>query len=110
MPKIAGWFITFIAVNVAWVFFRAEDFQTAFAVLKAMLGMTEGSALTHIFTGKWMAIIAALVCACALLPGVREIETVRFRMNKKWLAALLGLFLYTLSQCSHAGEFLYFQF
>ncbi|MDA3130682.1 MBOAT family O-acyltransferase [Aliibacillus thermotolerans] len=39
MPKWLAWFITFQFVNVAWVFFRAESFQDALHVLKAMVGL-----------------------------------------------------------------------
>ncbi len=110
MPKPIGWFITFMAVNIAWVFFRAEDFQTAFAVIAAMFGMTAVEMPTQIFTLKRMAVIAVLIGCCAYLPGVREIEAKYFHMNRKWLIILMGLFLYTFSQCVHTSEFLYFQF
>ena len=110
MPKPIGWFITFMAVNMAWVFFRAEDFQTAFAVIAAMFGMTAVEMPTQIFTLKRMAVVAVLIGCCAYLPGMREIEAKYFHMNKKWLIILMGLFLYTFSQCVHTSEFLYFQF
>ncbi|MDR3518759.1 MAG: MBOAT family protein [Azospirillaceae bacterium] len=35
----AGWLLTFLAVVVAWVFFRAPDLGTAVAVLRAMAGL-----------------------------------------------------------------------
>jgi alginate O-acetyltransferase complex protein AlgI len=37
---------TFIAVTVAWVFFRAPDFATAFRLLSAMTGAGSGAART----------------------------------------------------------------
>ena len=36
MPVWLGWFLTFNFVNVAWVFFRAPDFDSAVQVLTAM--------------------------------------------------------------------------
>jgi D-alanyl-lipoteichoic acid acyltransferase DltB (MBOAT superfamily) len=36
--KILAWAITFGAVLLAWVFFRAQNFPTAFAMLEAMAG------------------------------------------------------------------------
>ncbi|MBE3606439.1 MBOAT family protein [Campylobacter sp. RM13119] len=36
MNKILAWFITFNFVNIAWVFFRAKDFESAMKVLKGM--------------------------------------------------------------------------
>jgi len=38
MPKAAAWFLTFNFVNIAWVFFRANDFNGALRVLKGMAG------------------------------------------------------------------------
>ena len=36
MPKLLGWLVTFMFVNIAWVFFRANSFQDAIKVLKGM--------------------------------------------------------------------------
>ena len=37
MPKILAWFITFNFINVAWVFFRAKEWDDAIRVLSAMV-------------------------------------------------------------------------
>lgn len=110
LPKPAGWLVTFMAVNIAWVFFRADDFGTAFAVIQAMCGMTSSGILTHIFSTKWMGIIIILIGACACLPGIQKWENKYFCANKKWLAFLLILFFYVFRECMKASEFLYFQF
>jgi D-alanyl-lipoteichoic acid acyltransferase DltB (MBOAT superfamily) len=39
MPPIGGWAVTFLAVVVAWVFFRAETMGDAIVMLKGMIGM-----------------------------------------------------------------------
>ena len=36
LPKLIGWFITINLVNIFWVFFRAENLQSAVKVLKGM--------------------------------------------------------------------------
>ena len=36
LPKLIGWFITINLVNIFWVFFRAENLQSAIKVLKGM--------------------------------------------------------------------------
>ena len=36
MPTLLAWFITFNFINIAWVFFRANSFDAALKVLKAM--------------------------------------------------------------------------
>jgi hypothetical protein len=37
--KLAAWLITFVAVVVGWVFFRATDFHSAIAILEGMVGI-----------------------------------------------------------------------
>jgi hypothetical protein len=39
MPPIGGWALTFLAVVVAWVFFRAVTLKDALVMLKGMAGM-----------------------------------------------------------------------
>ena len=36
MPKVLAWFITFNFINVAWVFFRAKEWEDALKVLSGM--------------------------------------------------------------------------
>jgi hypothetical protein len=38
MPKALAWFITFLAVVVGWVFFRADSVETALYMLQSMRG------------------------------------------------------------------------
>lgn len=37
MPKIIAWFITFNFINIAWVFFRAKEWNDAIKVLRGMV-------------------------------------------------------------------------
>ncbi|MBN1840649.1 MAG: MBOAT family protein [Campylobacterales bacterium] len=39
LPKVIAWFITFNFVNIAWVFFRAKEWNDALKVLSGMFGM-----------------------------------------------------------------------
>lgn len=43
-----GWFITFIAVVIGWVFFRAESISAAFAIIKGLIGLNGLSFSTQI--------------------------------------------------------------
>jgi D-alanyl-lipoteichoic acid acyltransferase DltB (MBOAT superfamily) len=52
MPIMMAWFLTFNFVNIAWVFFRANSFEDAMKVLKAMFGLT-GVALPQFFANKF---------------------------------------------------------
>lgn len=110
MPKPAGWLITFMAVNIAWIFFRAEDFPTAFAVLSAMAGLNEPGDMRPIFSGQKIRLILALIGICAFMPSVEKVISRYFKANKKWLIFVLGLLLYSMTKLGHASEFLYFQF
>ncbi len=38
LNKLIAWFITFNFLNVTWIFFRATEFNDAFAIIKGMLG------------------------------------------------------------------------
>ena len=40
LNKFLAWFLTFNFVNIAWVFFRANDMNSAFKVLGAMFDFT----------------------------------------------------------------------
>ena len=42
--KYVSWFLTFMFVNCAWVFFRAATFERAFEILKAMFSIPSGGA------------------------------------------------------------------
>ena len=39
MPKILAWFITFNFINIAWVFFRAKDWDSAIKILHSMFSL-----------------------------------------------------------------------
>jgi len=40
IPMVLSWFITFNFINIAWIFFRADDFNAAIKILSAMFGFT----------------------------------------------------------------------
>jgi hypothetical protein len=39
MPKVFAWFITFNFINIAWVFFRAKEWDDVFKVYSGMFGL-----------------------------------------------------------------------
>ena len=51
LPTLLAWFITFNFINIAWVFFRAKEWDDAIKVLKGMVGMT-GVALPQFLSQK----------------------------------------------------------
>ena len=42
IPKILAWFITFNFINIAWIFFRAENWDQAIKVLHGMMNIQDG--------------------------------------------------------------------
>jgi alginate O-acetyltransferase complex protein AlgI len=44
MGSLAGWLVTFLFVNFAWIFFRARDFETAWTVVRKIAGLAPGGA------------------------------------------------------------------
>lgn len=41
MPRFLAWFTTFMFVNIAWVFFRAPDLETAINIIKNMFDFSK---------------------------------------------------------------------
>lgn len=123
--------ITFIFVMIAWVFFRAESFQDAISVLKAMLDIYNIRLPQESLIGKMLynygivysnllwtmdvSIEKILLFIIMLLYLVFRIPNPmviieKMECNKTWLIitiVLLQIVIYNLSQNS---EFLYFQF
>lgn len=57
--KFSAWLVTFLAVVVGWVFFRAADFQSAIAMLEGMIGINGVALPNAILTrlgglGEWL--------------------------------------------------------
>ena len=107
--------LTFIAVVIAWVFFRAETFGGAIHLLGFMfVGPSEtGLQLGDNTALKWL-LLSGLVAWFA--PNSQQIflaestRRMRWQANLPWLIAILVSFTYLLLQLSNVSEFLYFQF
>ena len=76
--RFAGWALTFLAVAVGWVLFRAESWGDAIAIYQAMIGMNGFGALpselrvvdSQVF--YWLAVMLPFVW---LAPNTQEIST-----------------------------------
>jgi len=135
LPRPAAIGLTFLAVLIAWVFFRAHDFASAGRMLASMVGI-------HGFTGlpdKAYRVIASaeplklipVLIACWLMPNTQEIFA-RYRPAlrvsgapypernpRRWWQWRPTVFFATLSivlivitglQFDKVSEFIYFQF
>ena len=122
IPKLFAWFLTFNAVNIAWVFFRADSFNQATTIIRAMfefsnlvlpysklLGKLNLECLSHntILTSKNLIFILIMV----VISLVEIKEGLVEKVNEVILALLLSaVFLYCFTKLGHISEFLYFQF
>jgi alginate O-acetyltransferase complex protein AlgI len=130
----AGRFVTFFAVLIAWVFFRAANLATAFRMLETMAGAHGFAAKSVFHLRSAVAMLAGLVMIVWLLPNTQELlgrfePALRFKPAdpesrtaawlQKWISWKPGavwalgvavLTLYALSQISRVNEFIYWQF
>lgn len=130
-PPFWGWFITSLAVMVAWVFFRAQDVGAALTMLKAMVGKSGAPSSWSMVSWEPIVTIVLLAMVSLFLPNISQIMNLthdqpstdanRFagKIAGSWLcwtpkpvwALLLGmLFLACLGAVSQPSPFLYFQF
>ena len=128
MPKLLGWFLTFMFINIAWVFFRAKNFHDALKVLKGMfagklvyphglpfadtfksIGVTVGKwsypFLHEAWLGYWL--LAGLIIVL-FFPNSMQLKE-RFRPNWRYFVLTI-LFLMSLFFLYRKSEFIYFNF
>ena len=124
LRRLFGWFITMLAVIIAWVLFRATSIHGAFEILSAMSGLnlTQTTALQSSTEAFWL--IALGFTIVRFMPNSLELMKLEdtqqtstwytWQTNKKWIALTIGLLLaslYTVVYNSNRiSEFIYFQF
>jgi len=123
MPKVAAWLVTFLFVNVTWIFFRALDFKSAVKVLRGMVdfkSLYASLAKTGNFPG-----IAHLIPRgdfLDVLPWFGVFMFIAFMVRNSnqlienlkpsylWAAISLILLLMGMPDFQQPSEFLYFNF
>ena len=118
--------LTFGAVLLAWVYFRADSFSGATTILEALFGRTPFSSGAHFLFGAPLQIVllAYSTFHCLLLPGTRALfrqyilprpaeqsDAVSWKPSLAW--ASLSAIMVTISIWLMLGdkrEFIYFQF
>ena len=123
-----AWLITFNFVNIAWVFFRAKEWNDAVKVLGAMFGLdnsltlknklsflTEhsisfGTVFHNASGGEWTIAVLffTFICVLKFNNSVEKLDS--FKLNYK--TALLSGFYFVVSLLllNRVSEFLYFNF
>ena len=131
LPKIFNWLLTFIFVTICWVFFRAENFSDAIAILNSMININNfvlpaGRWLDYFgflqnygvhFSNEWASQIhlaktfVILLITVFLLTLPNPLILIKyFKPNKLWLILSILLFVYSILKLNNYSEFLYFQF
>jgi alginate O-acetyltransferase complex protein AlgI len=123
-----GQAITFVAVIIAWVFFRSEDVRSAVQMLLAMAGSNGAARLESVDGAAALVVSVALLAIAWFAPNTQEItgyvgpegayaETgtrrpppLTWQPSAGWAVAIGCLFGVALMLMSKVSEFIYFQF
>jgi D-alanyl-lipoteichoic acid acyltransferase DltB (MBOAT superfamily) len=121
----AAWLLTFIAVVLAWVYFRAETLAGAHTMLAAMFGQS-GEVANTLANYHANPIVLALLLSIAAPSSLQllvdydpvledlgaECERLRWRWRPTawWAAGISLIGAYALMDMAKVSEFLYFQF
>ncbi len=131
IPALPAWVITFLFVNVGWVFFRAKEWSDAFKILRGMVGLdgiklpgplagklgflaehgvTFGNYLNAV-NGSGLTVVWLLLFLPISVLGPNSMDIAeRFQFN--WKTALVLILMATIAilHLNRVSEFLYFQF
>ncbi len=111
MPKILAWFITFNFINIAWVFFRAKEWEDATRVLSSMFNFSDFSFQLLNKEIHWQLLFA--ISFILIFKNSMEIKN-KFspsKINLLWFIVMSTIALYyMLYMQNRISEFLYFDF
>ncbi|ANE35954.1 membrane bound O-acyl transferase, MBOAT family [Campylobacter iguaniorum] len=130
LPKIIAWFITFNFINIAWVFFRAKEWENAIKVLKGMCGLSgivlpsflsnkltflskfgvEFGSLFADIQGNRYTIILIFLSFLLTLCFKNSMHLLNTKLNYKIMFLSSLIFSYSILSLSKISEFLYFNF
>lgn len=103
---------TFFLVNITWVFFRAQDFNTARNILQSMFGLhPEGSKVLHTLEIYKIFVISAGLFIAHYFMRNTNMKEVSAKMSPLVLGLIWGLLAFFIMISQGSGEqFIYFQF
>lgn len=115
-PKIARFLeiaMTFILVNIAWIFFRANSIEEAFYIVTHLLSNFDFTIAGVNPIDLWIAVI--VIAFMLLVHGIQEHRSMRQFLDTKpvvfrWSLYLITLYMLLLSVSASPKEFIYFQF
>ena len=115
MPKILAWFITFNFINIAWVFFRAKEWQDAIKVLKSMFtfdALSFANIDFHLGSENLFISISILITLYIVLFVKNSTTYLSKRVTTRVMITAAIIFAYSMSKslASSSEVFLYFNF
>lgn len=114
LPRFLCIGLTFFTVNLAWVFFRAENIVQAWQIVSSLfafhhIGLSQTGPMTLPDGRKEGIFLLFLYLIVLWCPNSKEIQE-RFQPNLRWAMAGGILFLLSLLSFSRSTAFLYYQF
>ena len=109
LPTVIAWIITFNFVNIAWVFFRAKEWDDAIKVLSGMIGFRELQLINPIWI---ISIFIGFVIILFLNNSMKYLNS-NFQFSKKiaiYTSFLLFCSFVAIRLLGGQSEFLYFNF
>ena len=112
LPKIIAWPLTFLAVMLAWVFFRADTVGQAVTILSHMFDISQlaTGVSFHGPTGVRIRMLLAFALVLMFCPSAQRLVDRHFCPNLKWTVICIVAGVVSLFYFSHISDFLYFQF
>ena len=103
--------LTFMLVNITWVFFRSKTFVGSWTLLQSMFGMADGKPLlTTLAILKVAIIIPIMILFHWFLRNTKVLE-VAYKLSWIWLSIVWSAMLLLLIWAQESGSsFIYFQF
>jgi alginate O-acetyltransferase complex protein AlgI len=104
--------VTYFAVNITWVFFRAQDFPQAFSMLVSMFGLqTEATAVLPTIRIIEVIVVTVSLVGIHWFMRERSLEDVAQRAPTWLLGSIWGAMLFAIITTQGTGDaFIYFQF
>lgn len=111
LTRVSSRILTFLAVVVGWVFFRAETMPDAIKVFHGMLGLNGApfGKLDYFQGSLELFVLFGLFLWVNLLPNTIQLSK-RLKPNWKWALLISMLFVISILFIHRKAGFLYFQF
>jgi alginate O-acetyltransferase complex protein AlgI len=103
--------LTYMCVNITWVFFRAEDFQVAMDMLRSMFGLHAGEKVLQLLDIQIVFIVTAVLFLTHYLMRNTSVKEVAAKLPWYVLSIIWAVMLFFVVTAQSSGEqFIYFQF